>query len=62
MAQITTHLALSHRLIAQSWASSNSLRRFLAGESIENILKNIRASLSGPRERESNPLEKIYIS
>lgn len=45
MAQITTHLALSHRLITQRqgtravWASSNSLRRFLAGESIENILK-----------------------
>lgn len=64
MAQITTHLALSHRPIteAENQTISNDLRRlvFFAGESIKEFTENIRASLS--RLHESNPLEKIYIS
>ncbi len=45
MAQITTHLALSHRLITQRqgtravWLLLTASVGFLAGESIENILK-----------------------
>ncbi len=43
-------------------ASSNSLRRFSCWWVYREYTENNRASLSRPRERESNPLEKIYIS